>query len=147
MDIRYLKGVGEKRAAQLAKLGIFTVDDLLGFYPRDYVDYSRPYPVASAPYDVKCVVRATVYGKGALTRIRGGKQMVKILAGDDTAGLSLVYFNNPYISQKLEVGTEYCFFGKVGGGFAQREMVNPVMLKMCIRDSPWTGSPWPPTPI
>lgn len=128
MDIRYLKGVGEKRAAQLAKLGIFTVDDLLGFYPRDYVDYSRPYPVASAPYDVKCVVRATVYGKGALTRIRGGKQMVKILAGDDTAGLSLVYFNNPYISQKLEVGTEYCFFGKVGGGFAQREMVNPVML-------------------
>ena len=128
MDIRYLKGVGEKRAAQLAKLGIFTVDDLLGFYPRDYVDYSRPSPVASAPYDVKCVVRATVYGKGALTRIRGGKQMVKILAGDDTAGLSLVYFNNPYISQKLEVGTEYCFFGKVGGGFAQREMVNPVML-------------------
>lgn len=128
MDIRYLKGVGEKRAAQLAKLGIFTVDDLLGFYPRDYVDYSRPYPVASAPYDIKCVVRATVYGKGALTRIRGGKQMVKILAGDDTAGLSLVYFNNPYISQKLEVGTEYCFFGKVGGGFAQREMVNPVML-------------------
>lgn len=128
MDIRYLKGVGEKRAAQLAKLGIFTVDDLLGFYPRDYVDYSRPYPVASAPYDIKCVVRATVYGKGALTRIRGGKQMVKILAGDDTAGLSLIYFNNPYISQKLEVGTEYCFFGKVGGGFAQREMVNPVML-------------------
>ena len=128
MDIRYLKGVGEKRAAQLAKLGIFTVYDLLGFYPRDYVDYSRPYPVASAPYDIKCVVRATVYGKGALTRIRGGKQMVKILAGDDTAGLSLVYFNNPYISQKLEVGTEYCFFGKVGGGFAQREMVNPVML-------------------
>ena len=101
---------------------------MLGFYPRDYVDYSRPYPVASAPYDIKCVVRATVYGKGALTRIRGGKQMVKILAGDDTAGLSLVYFNNPYISQKLEVGTEYCFFGKVGGGFAQREMVNPVML-------------------
>ena len=128
MDIRYLKGVGEKRAAQLAKLGISTVEDLLGFYPRDYVDYSHPYPVASAPYDVKCVVRATVYGKGSLTRIRGGKQMVKILAGDDTAGLSLVYFNNPYISQKLEVGTEYCFFGKVAGGFAQREMINPVMV-------------------
>lgn len=65
MDIRYLKGVGEKRAAQLARLGIRTVDDLLGFYPRNYVDYSHPYPVAGAPYDVKCVVRATVYGKTA----------------------------------------------------------------------------------
>ena len=42
MDIRYLKGVGEKRAAQLAKLGISTVEDLLGFYPRDYaVSYTH----------------------------------------------------------------------------------------------------------
>ncbi len=128
MDIRYLKGVGEKRAAQLSKLGISTVDDLLAFYPRDYVDYSHPYPVANAPYDIKCVVRATVYSIGALTRIRGGKQMVRVVAGDDTAGLSIVYFNNPYISKKLESGREYCFFGKVSGGFAQREMINPVMM-------------------
>ena len=55
MDIRYLKGVGEKRAAQLTRLGIRTVDDLLGFYPRDYVDYSHPYPVAGAPYDEMCI--------------------------------------------------------------------------------------------
>ena len=89
MDIRYLKGVGEKRAAQLARLGIRTVDDLLGFYPRDYVDYSHPYPVAGAPYDVKCVVRATVYGKNGGARIRGGRQMAKATAGDDTAGLIL----------------------------------------------------------
>ena len=49
MDIRYLKGVGEKRAAQLARLGIRTVDDLLGFYPRDYVDYSHPYLLPAPP--------------------------------------------------------------------------------------------------
>ena len=51
MEIRYLKGVGEKRAALLEKLGIHSVEDLLEFYPRDYVDYSKPYPVASAPFD------------------------------------------------------------------------------------------------
>ena len=45
MEIRYLKGVGEKRAALLQKLGIHCVEDLLEFYPRDYVDYSKPYPV------------------------------------------------------------------------------------------------------
>ncbi|MEG2036851.1 MAG: hypothetical protein RRZ93_02575, partial [Ruthenibacterium sp.] len=38
--MRYIKGVGEKRAAQLAKLGIETAQDMLQFYPRDYVDYS-----------------------------------------------------------------------------------------------------------
>lgn len=54
--------------------------------------------------------------------------MAKATAGDDTAGLILTYFNNPYALQKLEVGREYLFFGKVGGTFTAREMVNPVML-------------------
>lgn len=128
MDIRYLKGVGEKRAQQLEKLGICTVDDLLAFYPRDYVDWSKPYPVASAPFDVKCVVQATVYGKSAPQRVRGGKTVVKVTCGDDTAGLVLTYFNNPYAPKKLEPEKTYRFFGKVAGGFAQREMINPVMM-------------------
>ena len=128
MDIRYLKGVGEKRAAQLAKLGLHTAEDLLSFYPRDYVDYSHPYPVASAPYETKCVVKATIYGKGGDVRVRGGKKITRVTAGDETAGLILTYFNNPYAAAKLEIGREYLFFGKVGGGFSQREMINPVML-------------------
>lgn len=128
MHIRYLHGVGEKRALQLAKLGIETTDDLLHYYPRDYVDYSLPYPVASAPYDTKCIVRATVFGKGGGARLRGGKQMFKATAGDDTASLILTYFNNPYILDKLQIDTEYCFFGKVAGSMVAREMVNPDML-------------------
>lgn len=127
MDIRYLKGVGEKRAAQLAKLGIHTAQELLAFYPRDYVDYSLPYPVASAPFDTKCVVKATVYGKSSL-RVRGGREVFKVTCGDDTAGLVLTFFNNPYATQRLEIDKTYCFFGKVSGGFTTREMINPVML-------------------
>ena len=128
MDIRYVKGVGEKRAQQLAKLGIFTTEDLLQAYPRDYVDYSQPYPLASAPYDAKCVVKATIYGKSGGTRAHGGKQIFKVSAGDDTAGLILTYFNNPYSVQYLEVEKEYCFYGKIGGGLSTREMINPQML-------------------
>ena len=52
---------GRKARRAFAKLGIHCVEDLLEFYPRDYVDYSKPYPVASAPFDTKCVVRAQVY--------------------------------------------------------------------------------------
>ena len=128
MDIRYLKGVGEKRAASLARLGIETTEDLLHYYPRDYVDYSCPYPVASAPYDTKCVVKATVYGKSGGVRVRGGKQIFKVTAGDDTSGLVLTFFNSPYTVDKLQIDQEYCFFGKVAGGFASREMLSPVIL-------------------
>ena len=128
MDIRYLKGIGEKRAQMLAKLNIHTAEDLLCFYPRDYVDYSAPYSVSQAPYEVKCVVRATVYEVGVPTRVRSGKKLTRIAAGDDTGTLALSYFNNPYISSKLNSGETYLFFGKVGGSFLHREMVNPVIL-------------------
>ena len=139
LDIRYLKGVGEKRAAQLAKLGICTTEALLGFYPRDHIDYSHPYAVAEAPYDVKCVVRAEVYEKSGVTRLPGGRQMIKISAGDNTAGLSIVYFNDPYTPKKLTAGETLLFFGKVGGAFAAREMINPeVRTEAAAAETPLT---------
>lgn len=141
MEIRFLKGVGEKRAALFEKLGIRTVEDLLEFYPRDYVDYSKPYPVASAPFDTKCVVCAQIYEKHAPVRVKSGKLMARVMAGDDTAGLILTYFNSRYATQKLEVGHSYLFFGKVAGGFAQREMVNPAVV------SPAEASATPFSPV
>ena len=59
MEIRYLKGVGEKRAALLEKLGIHSVEDLLEFYPRDYVDYSKPYPAPHLIQNAWCARRCT----------------------------------------------------------------------------------------
>ena len=39
-EIKYVKGVGEARAKSLNKLGIFTLEDLITYYPRDYEDRS-----------------------------------------------------------------------------------------------------------
>ncbi len=127
-SIQYLKGVGEKRAKQLGRLGLFTVGDLMRFYPRDYIDYSLPYPLASAPYEAPCVVRATVWGKQAPVRVRGGRTLYRVNAGDDTAGLLITFFNSPYAADKLEPEKEYLFYGRVGGGLARREMVSPVFI-------------------
>ncbi len=145
IDIRRLNGVAEKRAQQLAKLGICTTEDLLGFFPRDYVDYSHPYPIASAPFDTKCVVRATILGKGGTVRVRGGRQLIKVTAGDDTAGLVLTYFNNPYAPQKLDIGGTYLFFGKVGGSFAVREMINPIMVTLPAAEAAPLAAVYPQT--
>lgn len=127
-DIQYLKGVGPQRAAKFAKLGIKTAGDLLLLYPRNYIDYSQPVPIAAAPYDVPCTVRAEVLSKTGGQRIHGGRQMFKVHCADDTAGLTLTFFNNPYAVNKLEVGKQYLFYGKVGGGFAGRDMVAPTFL-------------------
>lgn len=137
--IQFVKGIGLKTAERFAKLEVFTAGDLLQLYPRDYVDYSNPCSIADAPYDAACVVRAEVYSKSGETRVKGGKRMAKVLAGDEGCMLELVWFNNPYTAEKLKIGQEYLFFGKVGGTFTKRQMIAPVV-------HPLTGAP-PITPI
>ena len=134
-DIRYLKGVGEKRAVMLNRLGVYTTEDLLYLLPRRYVDYSSPYEVAFAPYDERCAIKATVLQKTNGVKIRGGRTIFKVLCADDTARLELTFFNSEYTVRQLEEGREYIFWGKAGGGMLNRQMTTPVFIPA---DSPLT---------
>ena len=123
--VRYLKGVGPKTAERFEKLDIVTLADLLCHYPRRYIDFSRPYSIAEAPPDTECVVKAEVFAKPAGRILPGGRRMERITAGDDVSSLEITWFNNPYATQKLELGQEYYFEGIVTGGMLRRQMVNP----------------------
>ena len=123
--VRYLKGVGPKTAERFEKLGIVTLADLLCHYPRRYIDFSRPYSIAEAPPDTECVVKAEVFAKPTGRILPGGRRMERITAGDDVSSLEITWFNNPYATQKLELGQEYYFEGIVTGGMLRRQMVNP----------------------
>lgn len=125
--IQYLKGVGPARAKLFEKLGIATLGGLLCHYPRRYIDYTAPYPVATAPYDLACVVKAEVFAKHPKRRINGGRSMERVSAGDETASLELTWFNNPYATQKLECGTEYYLEGTLSGSPDRRQMINPTV--------------------
>lgn len=136
-EVQYLKGVGEKRAKQLAKLGILTVGDLLRCYPRGYVDYSAPYTVAEAPYEAPCAVRATVFEKYPPLRISGGRTLYRVDAGDDTGLLQITFFNSLYAAERLQAGSEYLFYGKVRG-LGRREMASPQFIA-AGSDHPFTA--------
>lgn len=128
-DIRYLKGVGEKRAGLFQKLGVTTVGALLRYYPRGYIDYRRPFAVADAPLGEPCAVRASVYSKGLPVRVRGGMTLTKVRAGDDSGELTLTYFNNRFAPAALREGGDYIFYGKLSGTLLCREMANPVTVR------------------
>ena len=123
--VRYLKGVGPKTAERFEKLGIVTLADLLCHYPRRYLDFSKPYTIATAPLDTECVIKAEVFAKPGGRVLPGGRRMERITAGDDVSSLEITWFNNPYAAQKLELGREYYFQGIVTGGMLRRQMVNP----------------------
>ncbi len=125
-SIQYLKGVGAKRAALFAGLGIFTVDDLLGFYPRAYEDWSSPVHISEATVnEINCVKAVCIK---PVNEYISSKTKIKIFTttvSDGADSMEIVFFNNPYAAAKIQIGKEYLFYGKVEGNFISKKMVSP----------------------
>ena len=125
-DIRYLKGVGERRGALYAKLEIHTLGDLLHHYPRAYLDLSHPVPVDEAIPGEVCAVRARIVQAKGEQRIRGGLSLFKFTAVDDRGSLlHITFFNARYTAMALHLEETYLFYGRMGGTLLRREMNSP----------------------
>lgn len=128
-DIRFLKGVGEKRAEKLAKLGIFNVGDLLRYYPRDYRDLSKITEIKNAMPDEKYCIKAVVGKTPIGARIRKGLTIYKTEVTDGTGVLEIIIYNSKFAAQALNEGEEYFFYGKISGNFIKKEMSAPEIFK------------------
>ncbi len=128
-DVRYIKGIGEKKAQALNKLGVFSLRDLVSFFPRKYEDRSSVKPIALTCEGENICVEAMVADTPRLTRVRRGLDIVKLRAVDDSGALDVTYFNMPYAKDNLQRGETYVFFGKIETSGPRRGMVNPVFEK------------------
>jgi len=146
MSIKYVKGVGEARARLLAKLGIYTVNDALNFFPRDYQDRSILKKIAELQDGEECSVRASLVSDVTESKPRRNLSIVKTLVSDGTAFLSLTWFNQSYIKNNLRNGTEYIFFGKVKRNGMRLEMHNPV-IETAEQSGKYTGRILPVYPL
>ena len=125
-DVKYLKGVGPKRAELLCKqLGIKTCADLLCHFPTHYVDRSRIYRVADFAGDMPSVqvrgrfVSFATQGEGAKTRLIG-------LFSDGSRAMEVVWFNRiKNIRDTYLPGVEYILFGKPTEFGGRWSMVHP----------------------
>ena len=125
-EIRYLKGIGEKKAQAFHKLGVFTLYDLLSFFPRRYEDRSVYKPIALAENGESVCMRALVADTPHLARIRRGLDLVKFRAVDESGSMDITYFNQAYRKDNILKGESYVFFGKMEVNGFRRSMVNPV---------------------
>lgn len=106
-----LRGVGPARAAALQRLGIFTLYDLLAYFPRDYEDRTNPVEIAQLQPGVPACFEALVVSQPVLRRIGKGRDVTKLTVADETGKLTLHYFNQPYIKTQLHYGERYYFYG------------------------------------
>ena len=120
-----LNGIGEKRAALFARLGIKSVGDLINFYPRTYEDWSNIKHIDELEYGETVCIKAVVATSVNDTRISGGRIISKTAVYDETGSIQLVFFNNKYISSMLRQGGEYFFYGKISSDSYGMQIVSP----------------------
>ncbi|GAA0091612.1 ATP-dependent DNA helicase RecG [Paraclostridium bifermentans] len=111
-EIKYVKGIGPKRANKLSKLGIFTVSDLLFYFPRQYEDRNNLRKIFELKDEEKVTIRAIV-SSIETSNVRKGLVITKIGVRDETGFARLVFFNQEYISSTLKKGDTVFVFGKV----------------------------------
>ena len=128
-DVRYIKGIGEKKAQALAKLGVFSLYDLVSYFPRKYEDRSTVMPIALTSGGESVCIEALVADTPRLTRVRRGLELVKLRAVDESGSVDITFFNRPYAKDNLIRGESYMFFGKIEATGMRRSMVNPVYEK------------------
>lgn len=110
-SVQYLKGVGPKKKAELNKLGIATVYDLLTYFPRTYEDQSMLTHIA----DLHAGETATVSGTIVNLHEQSGRRGLSILTAflnDGTGILQVTWFNQKYLKNKLKTGRRVFVSGK-----------------------------------
>lgn len=125
-SLQYLKGVGEKRAAALNKLGIFSAMDLLEYYPHRYLDFSFPGTFASRSETENTVVRVRVLTQAQRIAIRPGLTLYKtgVIDNNGQPGYA-VFFNSEYAASGLTVGKEYFLLGRITHQGTHAEIASP----------------------
>ena len=124
-DIRFLKGVGEKRAQHLYSLGIDTIGALLRYFPRGYEDFSNQKQIFDCLNDEKVCVKARIITPVTEHKIRSNMTLFKFKISDGTAHAQVTIFNNKYLAARLNEGSEYLFAGKMQMGKFSSEMSSP----------------------
>ncbi len=111
-SIRQLKGVGDKTAALLDKLGINTILDVVKYYPRSYDIFALPINVSELREGEICAVECIVSARCELIKTRRFV-ITNLRVSDPTGSVRLIWYNMPFISKQIHTGMRYVFRGKV----------------------------------
>ena len=128
-DIKFIKGVGEKRAQLFNKLGIFSLDDLVHYYPRKYQDWSKATTVNEAENGETVTIKATMITPVKESLIRKGLTLYKCNFSDGENVIHVTIFNNKYLAKALRTFDDYIIYGKLEKSFTAASMSSPQIEK------------------
>lgn len=122
-DVQYVKGIGPKKADKLNKLGIFTLKDLLYYFPRQFEDRNNLKKIAQLEDGEKVTIKVVISSINTFSP-KEGMTLTKIDVKDETGSAKLVFFNKSYIKNTFRPGDSILVFGKVKKKFNNLELTS-----------------------
>lgn len=119
-----LKGIGPKTAALFEKLRVFTIEDLLKLYPRNYLSYEEPVDISEAEPGKRTAVKAVIQSYVDIKKVRSLK-LVTCTVKDGTGSVKMVWYNSPFLKQVFHIGQTFIFVGTLSIRNHQLQMEHP----------------------
>ena len=124
-EVQYVKNVGPNRVKLLNKLNIFTLGDLITYFPRNHEDRSIPKKIAECKDGQEVLIKAVAVTK-VTERFTRRVRIYNLVVKDETGTCTITWFNQKYVKEKFIVGHTYTFFGKIENKLGRVEMKSPV---------------------
>lgn len=128
-SIKYIKGVGEKKAKDFQRLDIFNLNDLLTYYPKQYEDRTKFDDLSTLEEGKYAQIKGKIVSNVISRNIRKNFSIQTCTISLDFGGLECVWYNQPYLRDNLKVGETYIFYGKIKGGFGKFTIQSPEYIK------------------
>jgi len=109
--ITVIKGITPRVANKFAKLNVQAVRDLLYFFPRRYVDYSRRKPISGLIEGEEQTIVGTIWQARVATL--GNRRGTEAIVGDETGNIRAVWFNQPYLAKSFRTNARVVISGTV----------------------------------
>ncbi len=124
-----VKGIGEKKAKLLEKLGIITIADLIYYMPRGYESQGQNVKICDLKDGEVYNITAVISGEPSFRRIKSGLNLAKFSLHDETGWVEAVFFNQPYIRKMYKDGDCVYVSGRVKRVGKRFQFTNPHMEK------------------
>ena len=124
-SISELYGVGKTRAAQLERLGIRTLKDLIYCFPRAYEKRGAVRLLGEFDVNTRCAFLLTVATEVRTSKLRGGLTVSKFRAFDESGSVEVVFFNSTYVKDVFHAGGVFRFWVKPTWTKTHLQLVNP----------------------
>ncbi len=127
-SITEVKGIGARTQESFAKMGVYTVGDILLHFPRTYIRYPQAvvFPCEELPSEGMCAIRAAVR-RAPVVKKTAKMQITVLTIGESEHAVQVVWYRMPYLKNSLRAGQHYVFYGRLAKKNGRLTMEHPAI--------------------